>query len=226
MYRVGGRNTPARKVTIGVYGKITVEDARKVASRILAKAELGEDVAAERAHARAEMTVGQLCDEYLVEGITTKKPSTIATDRSRIEAHIRPLLGGRPIGQITQGDVAKFLIDVAEGRTARDVRTRERGRSIVTGGKGAATRTVRLLGGIFSYAVSRGLLKESPCRGVKLYKDGRGERFLSMDEFRKLGETLRLAETGGLPWLLKDGARAASEKSCISDREMWTLSGG
>src|SRR5437868_820993 len=60
MYRTGGRNTPQRKVTIGAYGKITVEEARQEAAKILAKAELGQDVALQRARERAEMTVANL----------------------------------------------------------------------------------------------------------------------------------------------------------------------
>jgi hypothetical protein len=36
MYRVGGRSAKSRKVTIGTYGKITTEEARKAASKILA----------------------------------------------------------------------------------------------------------------------------------------------------------------------------------------------
>jgi vacuolar-type H+-ATPase subunit H len=44
-----------------------VEQAREEATRILAKAELGEDVALERARARAEMTISDLCDEYMRE---------------------------------------------------------------------------------------------------------------------------------------------------------------
>jgi integrase len=208
MYRTGGRNSVTRKVTIGAYGKLTVEEARAEAAKILAKAELGNDVAAERARARAEMTVSALCDEYLVEGIVNKKKSTIATDKSRIERHIRPLLGRKRIGEVTHGDVARFLRDVAHGKTARDVKTGKHGRSIVRGGKGAATRTVRLLGGIFTYAVRRGYLKENPRRGVEVFRDGKGERFLSTEEFRRLGETLRLAETEGIPWNLNEGAKA------------------
>lgn len=49
MYRAGGRNATPRKVTIGVYGRLTVEQAREEAGKILAKAELGEDVALQRA---------------------------------------------------------------------------------------------------------------------------------------------------------------------------------
>lgn len=64
MYRAGGRNAIPRQVTIGVYGKLTVEQAREEAGRTLAKAELGEDVALQRARARAEMIISELCDEY------------------------------------------------------------------------------------------------------------------------------------------------------------------
>jgi integrase len=207
MYRSGGRNATPRKVTIGVYGKLTVEQAREEAAKILAKAELGEDVALQRARVRAEMTVSELCDEYMREGVDHKKPSTLASDVSRIECHIRPLLGRKRIGAVTRADISQFLRDVATGAARRNVKTRKHGCSIVRGGRGAASRTVRLLGGIYSYAVRCEYLKENPCRGVQLYKDKKGERFLLTDEFRRLGEALRLAETEGLPWNLNDGKK-------------------
>lgn len=207
-YRVGGRNSPVRKVTIGAFGKLTVEQAREAAAKVLAKAELGEDVAGARARERAEMTVAQLCDEYVAEGCDMKKASTLATDKGRIERHIKPLLGRKRIGEIQRGDIAKFMRDVANGKTATDEKTVKHGRARVTGGKGAATRTVRLLGGIFAYAVKHGYLKENPRHGVEVYKDGKGERFLSADELRSLGEALREAETVGLPWQVKEGPKS------------------
>ena len=208
MYRAGGRNAVPRKVTIGTYGKLTVDQARVEASKILAKAQLGEDVAAERAKQRAEMTVSELCDEYMQEGVDHKKPTTIQSDISRIEAHIRPLLGRKRIGAVSRADIERFLRDVAQGKTAREKKTGKRGKSIVKGGKGTATRTVRLLGGIFTYAVRRDYVQVNPCRGVQLYKDGRGDRFLKPEEFRRLGETLKLAETDGLPWKFNEGRKA------------------
>ena len=208
MYRVGGRNSTPRKVTIGAYGKITADQAREVASTILAKAELGEDVALHQARVRAEITVSELCDEYMLEGVDHKKASTLASDHSRIECHIRPLLGRKRIGSVTRSDISQFQRDVAIGKARRNVKTRKHGRSIVRGGRGAASRTIRLLGGIFSYAVGRDYLKENPCRGVQLYKDKKGERFLDNKELRRFGETLRLAETEGLPWTLNEGADA------------------
>lgn len=218
MYRVGGRNAALQKVTIGAYGKITVEEARVEAVKILAKAELGEDVGAERARVRAEMTLSQLCSEYLDQGVENKKASTLATDRSRISRHIIPLLGKKRIGEVKQADVSRFLRDIATGRTARDVKTIKHGRSIVKGGKGAATRTVRLLGGIFTYAIRRGYLKENPCKRVELYKDGSGERFLSIAEFQQLAHALRVAETDGLPFNFRAEGKSKHRSSKLENQ--------
>jgi hypothetical protein len=135
VYRTGGRNSPLRKVTIGAVGKIEVEKAREAARKIIAGAELGQDHAAERAKARAEMTVAQLCDLYLSEGCDTKKASTLVTDRGRIERHIKPLFGKKRVSEVTRIDVEKFLRDVANGKTAADVKTKTHGRAIVEGAR-------------------------------------------------------------------------------------------
>lgn len=207
MYRVGGCNTTPRKVIIGAYGKLTVEQGRDEASKVLAKAELDEDVALQRTQVRTEMTVAQLCDEYMREGVEHKKASALKSDASQIEAHIRPLLGTKRFGAVMRGDISKFLRDVATGKTVRARKPGRRGNS-VKGGRGTASRTVHLLGGIFTYAIRRDYLKDNPCRNVILYKDRKGERFLTTEEFRRLGETLTPAETKGLPGAFNEGKKA------------------
>lgn len=197
VYRTGGRNSPQRRVTIGAVGKIEADAAREQARVIIRQAELGIDYAAEKTKARAELTFDKVCDLYLAEGCDTKKASTIATDRGRIERHIKPLLGKKRIGEITRADVEKFMRDVAAGKTATDEKTKKRGRAIVKGGKGTATRTVGLLGGIMSFAVSRQLRPDNPVRGVKRYPDRKGERYLSAAELARLGEALASMEQEG-----------------------------
>ena len=81
----------------------------------------------------------------------------------------------------------QFRRDIADGKTATDERTKKRGRAIVEGGKGTATRTVGLLGGIFTFAFDRGIVPLNPVRGVKRYMDKRVERFLSESELVRLG---------------------------------------
>jgi hypothetical protein len=74
----------------------------------------------------------------------------MATDRGRIERHIKPLIGREKVQDVSRADIKKFLQDVAQGKTAADVRTGMWGRPIVRGGEGTATRSVGLLAGIFA----------------------------------------------------------------------------
>ena len=164
------------------------------------------------------MTMAELCDIYLGEASkghiigkrgSSKKASTLTVDRGRVTRHIKPLLGNRKARDITRADVERFLHDVANGKTATDVKTGKRGRAIVTARRGTATRTVRLLGGIFTFAIKLGIRVDNPTHGVSKYADNEGARFLNTDELERLGKTLREAETVGLPWRTNEGAEGA-----------------
>jgi integrase len=99
---------------------------------------------------------------------------------------------------MSRGDIERFQRDVAAGRTAADRKTGYRGRSIVTGGPGAARLSMILLSAVFSFAKARGLRDDNPCSGVKRYKPGKSERFLSAAEQVRLGEVLAEAEIAGV----------------------------
>jgi integrase len=150
----------------------------------------GEDPAREKQEDKKTITVSQLCDRYLEQGVDTKKASTIGTDRGRIERHIKPLLGIKMVPDVTRADIKRFLQDVANGTTSTDVKTGVHGRAIVRGGKGTASRTVGLLGRIFTYAFDCGLTEINPFRGVKRFTDNKGERYLSQKELVALGQSL------------------------------------
>jgi integrase len=143
------------------------------------------------------LTVAQLCDQYLRDGTGTKKDSTLATDRGRIDRHIKPSLGQRKVDEVTQADIRKFMKNIAEGTTAADLKTKPRGRAIVRGGKGTATRTVGLLSGIFTYAKELGLIDQNPVHGIKRYPDKKNERFLTSAELATLGQALDQADILG-----------------------------
>ncbi len=193
--RIGGRQ---RWISIGRHGSPwTPERARTEAIRLLGERAAGRDPAEARDEAKRDPSVAGLCELYLAEGCATKKPSTIATDRGRIERHIKPLLGRKHVRAVTRTDVQRFMQDVADGKTATDIKTKKRGRAIVKGGKGTAARTVSLLGGIFSFAMDRRLRADNPVRGVKRFKERKCERFLSFAELTRLGETLTAMEPEG-----------------------------
>lgn len=187
-----------RWFTIGKHGAPwTPEKARKQVLSLLGEIAAGQDPAEVRDDLKKRLSVAELCEIYLKEGCGEKKPTTLATDKGRIERHIKPLLGRKDVRTLTRRDVEQFMRDVADGKTAADVRTGKRGRAIVEGGKGTATRTVGLLGGIFSFAVYRGILVDNPARGVKRYKDKRMERFLSEAEMSALGLAISGMESEG-----------------------------
>jgi integrase len=145
------------------------------------------------------MTVSELCDAYIGAAPTllisragrAKKESTLATDKSRIEAHIKPLLGKQLVGEIAPADIETFLHRVASGDTKKE-RIKGRGNP-PKGGKGTASRTVGLLGAIFTYAVKRKLRADNPVRGVVRFADKKKERRLSADEYKALGTGLAKA---------------------------------
>lgn len=62
----------------------------------------------------------------LVRGGKPKKPLMLAPDRGRIEGHVIPLLGKLAVAAVTKQDVEVFMHVVAEGRTAKQRRTKPR----------------------------------------------------------------------------------------------------
>lgn len=197
-YRLGGRGTFSRRFTIGRHGSPwTADDARKEALRILTRVADGADPAKVKFEKRAELTVSALCDLYLEEGCTTKKPGTVINDRSRIIRHIKPLLGRKRVSEVKRGDIERVLRDVALGKTRKNEKAGPRARIIVRGGRGVANRVIETLGSIFTFAMNHDLRPDNPVRGIKKFPPRRIERFLTMAELARLGDALTTAEKEG-----------------------------
>ena len=193
-----------RRYTIGPHGSPWTPDmARAEALRVLGEKVRGGDPASVKKATRQAHTVSQLCDLYwadaekgrlLTRRREPKKASTLLSDQGRIDKHIRPLLGHMKVTAVTPADVERFLQDVSEGKTAARGKTgKKRGLSNVRGGRGVASRTVGLLGGIFTYAVRKGLCSDNPAHGIMRPADRRKTRRLTDSEYRALGLALRTA---------------------------------
>ncbi|WP_417796367.1 tyrosine-type recombinase/integrase [Terasakiella pusilla] len=201
----------AARLTIGKHGDPwTADKARMEAEKYRGDIKKGINPAALKKkriqEAKANITVAELCDEY-IEAVPfiilpkigrPKKASSIATDKSNIERHIKPLIGKKRIGNIVRGDVERFQKDVASGKSAVDEKTGVRGRAIVKGGKGVAARATAVLKAIFSYAVKEGSMKQNPGLGVELFKGEKRTRFLTMPEMSRLGDAMIEAERNGV----------------------------
>ena len=185
------REGRTRRLAIGKLGTLTPEQARGLARDKLVEATKGADPSAERHAVKIAMTVAEICDLYLTEGARRIKPSTLAMDRSRIERHVKPLIGLRSVRSLTPEDIERVQLDIAAGKTARK-RANGRG-GATTGGKGVAARTVGMLGTIFEVARRRRLIRENPARGVARLPEGKQRRFLSLDEIAALGAAMREA---------------------------------
>ena len=197
-YRSAGRS---RRYSIGLHGIWTPELARKEAKIQLGRVAQGDNPAEERQLDHKAITVKELCDLYLNDlraglilgkGGRPKKPTTIVTDTGRIHRHIVPLIGTRRVKDLVKADINKVLKDIMAGTTRVSVKTQKlRGKAIVRGGAGTATRTVGLLGGILTYAVEAGIIEHNPARGIRKPKDNVRNRRLTESEYRTLGEILR-----------------------------------
>jgi len=213
----------SRRLTIGRYGVFTAEEARQQARLTLADVARGDDPAERKAADRIAATVAELCREYLdraEQGLIltrkgkAKKASTIYTDRGRAERHIIPLLGHRTVKDLTSADLRAFMRDVIAGKTAADVKTKARGRAIVKGGKGTATRTMALLSTILTYAVEEGYRADNPARGIVLPSYNKRKIHLDTKQYAALGRALSAAEERGEPWQAVDAMRLLALTGC------------
>jgi integrase len=141
--------------------------------------------------------VAEICDWYLEKAESgellgrRRRPiakKTLALDRSRIDTHVRPLLGDRKVQSLALTDIERFQADVVAGKTAKPRKGRG---GVTTGGAGVAGRTVGMLHTIFEQAARLHLISHNPAKGVrKVSTDNKVERRLSLSEIAALGKAI------------------------------------
>ena len=170
-----------RFITIGPHGPITADQARARAYEILSEAKNGRDPAKELDQARKAPTVKGLGERFLREHVAVRcKPSTQAEYKRSVELFINPKIGARKVTDIERRDIAELHQSLSHIPYQ-------------------ANRTLGVLSKMFNLAEVWGLRPDgsNPCLHVKKYTEQKRERFLSPEEFAKLGQVLREVERDG-----------------------------
>ncbi|MGV6876066.1 tyrosine-type recombinase/integrase [Pseudochelatococcus sp. B33] len=193
-----------RRINLGRFGVMTVEQAREKAKIKLGAIAAGEDPADTDDDPQQQVTVADLCDWYLTEAEAGRilgrrnrpiKKSTLGMDKSRIETHIKPLLGKRLAHTLKVADIEGMQSDIVAGKTAKP---RGKGRGgVTTGGPGVASRAVGTLQSILGHAARLDKLESHPSRGARKLAGKKKQRRLSVAEIKMLGAAIRQAKRDG-----------------------------
>ena len=189
-----------KRITLGAYGDLTLEDARKKARIVNGQIAEGHDPVAEvkaerdnaERQARLEQTVSELWDRYAIEVMAVdNKPSTAAEKRRMWDNRIKPAIGKLKIKDVTDSDVGAIV--------RAPLRIDKQGSVIA--GKGEAGNLYRFLHHLFRKALAWNLRPRelgNPLETVGEPKVKRRERLLTDGEVGALLKTLDSA-TGEQP---------------------------
>ena len=170
-YRYGRKS---RRMNLGRFGALSVEQARKLAFDAIAKLYRDIDPQAEKEERRDALTVNDLAVRFEEEHIAVHLKATTAKQyRRNLKLLILPALGRSRIADVTRVDVARFH---HEGR-----RTPYQ-----------ANRNLEIISKMFNLAEMWGLRPDgtNPRRHIRKYSETKRERYYSSDELRAIGRTL------------------------------------
>lgn len=153
--------------------KVTVADGyhTKTAAKHAMKVLAGDQ-------ARGDLVMPRAGDRLLADWVADwwearksgLRPNTQRSEWSRIQTHILPTLGGRPVGAITPLEVQRWASDLGKVRSAKTV-----------------ANVHGVLNTIMSGAVAERLIRTNPCTGTRLPRGLRAEmRFLTEPEAGRL----------------------------------------
>jgi integrase len=182
--RGAGRAGPRRFMVLGRHGAITPDEARGRAKAILGAVAAGQDPAKERSQANSTMPIAQLVELFISEHARPKrKPGTAAGYAAILYSYLLPKFGKRAADQITAAEIAQLHLSLRDRPYQ-------------------ANRLVAVIASMYGFAARRGIVPRgaNPAHGIERFREYSRERYLGVEELNRLGETLRRAETEGLPW--------------------------
>lgn len=171
-----------RKPALGLFGELTVEQARSLAQEWLAQVRRGGDPAADKAEARQAPTVEELCKKFMEDYSKKRnKPSTRVGYQGVIDRCIIPLLGRKKVRDVKRPDVAGLMERLSYKQTE-------------------ANKAFSILRKMFNMAEVWGYRSDgtNPCRHVPMFPAGKSTHLISDDDMGKLFRQLDKIEAEGL----------------------------
>ena len=210
-FRVAGRS---RRMRIGAFEKLSLDQAREAARKILARVELGGDPQSDKAVRRQQdaHTLAAAVADFLAAKAKTVRPNTYRELERYLTGPAFKSLHRTPLDQITRRDVAARLARIAEQSS-----------SIV------ARRARAALSAMFVWALGHGLCEQNPVVGTLAPANAQPrERVLSDAELIAIWRACQDDDFGRIVRLLiLTGARRMEicglRWSEIDDSGTWTL---
>ena len=171
-----------KRVSIGRHGDVSAANARKKAALIIDRIKLGEnpvDSPPVREH-----TVMELAERYWHVYVNVNcKARTVELYRGALRNHILPAVGSMPIGAVGRADAAALHHQLRSTPSM-------------------ANNVILILSKMFSLAATWGLLPagRNPCRSIRRYSIRFRDRYLTQQEYRRLGRALCEVEADGSIW--------------------------
>lgn len=209
-YRHEGRN---RSYTLGAYGVLTPDEARKQARLVLGNVARGDDPSAERRMDREAPTVADLAADYLERhALPNKRPSSIRSDKALLSHYILPKLGHLKAGDLARRDIERLHLSLKSSPYQ-------------------ANRTLALLSKMLSLAVAWQWRHDNPVRGIPRFPEEKRDRWLKDEELERLFAALEASPNKrsgvAIRLLILTGARRGEVLSATWDqfdleRGVWT----
>ena len=169
--RGGGRQ---RRYTIGDCDNWTTGAARIRARELKRLIEDGGDPLGDIESEREAPTVADLCDRYVAEDLSRKRPGTVLNYQILLDRYVKPHFGlHAKVQDVTFADIDALHRKVSKG-----------------GSPYAANRCIAVVSRMFSLAIRWGMCDANPCRGIERNPEVKRTRYLSGDELTRLTAAL------------------------------------
>ncbi len=169
----------SKRATLGPHGRISPEEARHLAAEAIDRIKRGEDPMPPLPE--PEATMADLAERYMRDYVPSHcKPSSAEVYRAALANHILPALGDMAVGEVGRQQVTDLHYAMRHKPHA-------------------ANAALKIVGKMLSLAMEWGLREHgsNPCRAVRKYRTRPLERFLTDEEYSRLGRAVDELEAEG-----------------------------